>query len=64
MDLDTAWKFLKATKPQESTSYNDFEIKGKSKGWNIDYKSISLEDSLDLNSEERKAWRKANGLSM
>jgi len=64
MDLDTAWSFLKATTPPESKSYNDFEVKGKKSGWTIDYKSISLEESLKLSPEERRAWRKANGWSV
>jgi len=63
MDLDTAWKFLKATKPKESVSTNDFSIKGK-KTADIDYKSISIEETANLSAEERRAWRKANGWSI
>jgi len=62
MDLETAWNFLKATMPKESQSYDDFSTKGKKNISNIDYKSISIDDSLKLNAEERKLWRKANWL--
>lgn len=60
MDLDMAWNFLKATTPEESKSYDDFEIKGKKSGGSIDYKSISLEESATLPANERKKWREAN----
>lgn len=60
MNLDMAWSFLKATTPEESKSYDDFEIKGKKSGWTIDYKSMSLDESVKLSPAERKEWRKAN----
>lgn len=61
MTHDQAWSYLKATKPKESETQIDFKWKWKSKNtWDIDYKSMSIEESSSLDKEWRAAWRKAN----
>ena len=61
MDYEDAWKFVKASLPQESVSKKEFSVQSKSPAIPKDLTKISPEDALSLPKEQRALWRKANG---
>jgi len=61
MDYEDAWKFVKASLPQESVSKREFSVQSKSPAIPKDLTKVSPEDALSLPKEQRSAWRKANG---
>lgn len=61
MPLEEAWEDVRYRLPKESTSTEDFSIKGRPKSDKIDYSKMTLEESAKLSPAERKKWREANG---
>lgn len=61
MDYEDAWKFVKASLPQESVSKKEFSVQSKSPAIPKDLTKVSPEDALSLPKEQRALWRKANG---
>lgn len=60
MDYEDAWKFVKASIPQESVSKKEFSIGAKAPAIPKDLTKVSPEDALLLPKDLQAKWRQVN----
>lgn len=59
--LAKAWKRVKATIPQESTTEKDFDIKSRGQNKKVDLSKVTMDEIYEEGAytpEQRREWRK------